>query len=35
MGSDNLVSYFWLDWPGFAFLVVPNAIVGTSWVLLG
>jgi hypothetical protein len=31
-GSDILVP---TDWPDFAFFVVPNAIVGTSWVLLG
>jgi len=25
----------WPDWPDFYAFVVPNAIVGTSWVLLG
>ena len=34
-GSDMLVPTFWPDWPDFYFYVVPNAIVGTSWVLLG
>jgi hypothetical protein len=34
-GSDILVPTDWPDWPDFAFFVVPNAIVGTSWVLLG
>jgi hypothetical protein len=30
-----LVSTDWPDWPDFYVFVVPNAIVGTSWVLLG
>jgi hypothetical protein len=34
-GSDMLVSTFWPDWPDFYVFVVPNAIVGSSWVLLG
>jgi hypothetical protein len=34
-GSDILVPTDWPDWPDFAFFVVPNAIVGKSWVLLG
>ena len=34
-GSDILVSTFWPDWSDFYVFVVPNAIVGTSWVLLG
>ena len=34
-GSDMLVPTDWPDWPTFYFFVVPNAIVGTSWVLLG
>jgi hypothetical protein len=34
-GSDMLVSTDWPDWPDFYVFVVPNAIVGTSWVLLG
>ncbi|HEY6582915.1 MAG TPA: hypothetical protein VIZ60_17525, partial [Rubrobacter sp.] len=32
---ETLVSTFWPDWPDFYVFVVPNAIVGTSWVLLG
>lgn len=34
-GSDMLVPTFWPDWPDFVVFVVPNAIVGSSWVLLG
>ena len=34
-GSDMLVPTFWPDWPDFYIFVVPNAIVGASWVLLG
>jgi hypothetical protein len=34
-GSDMLVPTDWPDWPDFYVFVVPNAIVGTSWVLLG
>jgi hypothetical protein len=34
-GSDMLVPTDWPDWPSFYFFVVPNAIIGTSWVLLG
>jgi hypothetical protein len=34
-GSDILVPTDWPDWPDFYFFVVPNAIIGTSWVLLG
>jgi hypothetical protein len=34
-GSDMLVPTPWPDWPDFLVYVVPNAIVGTSWVLLG
>jgi hypothetical protein len=25
----------WPNWPGFYFYVVPTAIIGASWVLLG
>ena len=32
---DMLVPTDWPDWPDFYVFVVPNAIVGTSWVLLG
>jgi hypothetical protein len=32
---DTLVGTPWPDWPDFYVFVVPNAIVGTSWVLLG
>jgi hypothetical protein len=32
---DTLVPTDWPDWPAFYVFVVPNAIVGTSWVLLG
>ena len=34
-GSDMLVSTDWPDWPDFYVFVVANAIIGTSWVLLG
>jgi len=34
-GSDMLVSTDWPDWPDFYIFVVPNAIIGASWVLLG
>ncbi len=34
-GSDMLVPTFWPDWPDFYVFVVPNAIVGSNWVLLG
>jgi hypothetical protein len=34
-GSDTLVPTPWPDWPEFFVFVVPNAIIGTSWVLLG
>jgi hypothetical protein len=32
---DVLVVTDWPDWPDFYVYVVPNAIIGTSWVLLG
>jgi hypothetical protein len=32
---DMLVPTDWPDWPDFYVFVVPNAIIGTSWVLLG
>jgi hypothetical protein len=35
-GSDGMwVPTSWPDWPGLFHFVVPNAIIGTSWVLLG
>ncbi|HEY6581455.1 MAG TPA: hypothetical protein VIZ60_10030 [Rubrobacter sp.] len=32
---DMVVPTAWPDWPEFYIFVVPNAIIGTSWVLLG
>ncbi len=34
-GDIMLVPTPWPDWSGFYIYVVPNAIIGTSWVLLG
>ena len=34
-GSDTLFPTPWPAWPEFYVFVVPNAIIGTSWVLLG
>jgi len=34
-GDIVLNSTPWPDWSGFYIYVVPNAIIGTSWVLLG
>ena len=35
--DGDIVTYptSWPDWSGFHTFVVPNAIIGTSWVLLG